>query len=157
MRWVSQTFCNSCGQKPFWNGKPLTLTLEHKNGVFNDHRLENLEILCGHCHSQTDTFAGRSGDRKRNPTNYCECGKEINYHSTNCYSCSAKKNLERDRGYTVIYPPIEQLVDRVKETSFVKVAKTLKVSDNGLRNHMKKELPDFDIIFNVRPRKSKKI
>lgn len=50
--------CVSCGLGPEWNGKRLTLTLEHKNGVWNDHRIENLEILCPNCHSQTDTFCG---------------------------------------------------------------------------------------------------
>lgn len=51
--------CASCGIGEEWNGKPLTLQLEHKNGVWNDNRLENLELLCPNCHSQTDTFAGR--------------------------------------------------------------------------------------------------
>jgi hypothetical protein len=49
-----------CGQGPTWNGKPLVLQLEHKNGKNNDHRLANLEILCPNCHTQTETFAGRN-------------------------------------------------------------------------------------------------
>lgn len=48
-----------CAVEGTWNGKPISLQLEHKNGVFNDHRLENLELLCPNCHSQTSTFAGR--------------------------------------------------------------------------------------------------
>lgn len=52
--------CASCGIGEEWMGKPLTLQIEHKNGVNNDHRLENLELLCPNCHSQTDTFAGRN-------------------------------------------------------------------------------------------------
>lgn len=50
--------CASCGNGPTWNGRPLTLTLEHKNGVWNDNRMDNLEILCPNCHSQTSTFCG---------------------------------------------------------------------------------------------------
>jgi len=46
--------------QPIWNGKPLTLQLDHINGVSNDNRLENLRFLCPNCHSQTDTFSGRS-------------------------------------------------------------------------------------------------
>jgi hypothetical protein len=45
---------------PFWFGKPVTLQLEHRNGISSDNRLENLEFLCPICHSQTDTYAGRN-------------------------------------------------------------------------------------------------
>ena len=54
--------CYQCGIGPNWNGKKLTLQLEHKNGVHNDHRLNNLEILCPNCHSQTPTYAGRKSN-----------------------------------------------------------------------------------------------
>ena len=43
-----------------WQGKELALQLDHINGVNNDHRLENLRLLCPNCHSQTDTFAGKN-------------------------------------------------------------------------------------------------
>ena len=45
---------------PFWFGKPVTLQLEHRNGISSDNRIENLELLCPACHSQTDTYAGRN-------------------------------------------------------------------------------------------------
>lgn len=43
-----------------WHNKPLSLQLDHINGIHNDHRLENLRFLCPNCHSQTDTFAGKN-------------------------------------------------------------------------------------------------
>lgn len=52
--------CADCGIGEEWNGKSLTLQLEHRNGIWNDNRLENLELLCPNCHSQTDSFAGRN-------------------------------------------------------------------------------------------------
>lgn len=52
--------CELCGNTGSWLGKPLTLQLEHKNGISNDNRLENLCFLCPNCHSQTDTYAGRN-------------------------------------------------------------------------------------------------
>ena len=52
--------CSECGLSEQWQGKPLTLTVDHVNGVFNDNRLENLAVLCPNCHSQTETFAGRN-------------------------------------------------------------------------------------------------
>lgn len=55
--------CHECGNKGEWNGKPLTLQLEHKNGKHNDHRISNLCFLCPNCHSQTDTYSGRNMGR----------------------------------------------------------------------------------------------
>ena len=52
--------CSGCGNEGTWCGKKLSLQLEHRNGVHNDNRLENLCFLCPNCHSQTDTFAGKS-------------------------------------------------------------------------------------------------
>ena len=52
--------CECCGNTGFWNNKPLSLQLDHKNGKNNDHRLENLRFLCPNCHSQTETFAGKN-------------------------------------------------------------------------------------------------
>lgn len=58
--------CAACGLGTTWQGKPLVLQLEHKNGDNRDNRLKNLCFLCPNCHSQTPTFAGRnSGTRIR--------------------------------------------------------------------------------------------
>jgi ribosomal protein S27AE len=46
--------CERCGVSK-WQGKPLSLELHHVNGDGYDNRLENLEILCPNCHSQTST------------------------------------------------------------------------------------------------------
>ena len=47
-----------------WKKNPISLELHHKNGNRRDNRLENLQLLCPNCHSQTDTFKGR-GIKKR--------------------------------------------------------------------------------------------
>ena len=41
--------CSICGQEPFWNGKELTLILDHVNGINNDDRFENLRWVCPNC------------------------------------------------------------------------------------------------------------
>ena len=41
-------------------GKPIALELHHKNGIKNDLRIENLEILCPNCHAFTDNYRGRN-------------------------------------------------------------------------------------------------
>lgn len=56
--------CYICGQLPIWNNKPLSLQLDHINGISNDNRIENLRILCPHCHSQTENFAGKNKRRQ---------------------------------------------------------------------------------------------
>jgi len=54
--------CERCGIAD-WRGIKLALALHHVNGVRDDNRLENLELLCPNCHSQTGTFAGRNRSR----------------------------------------------------------------------------------------------
>ncbi|MGC9992491.1 MAG: HNH endonuclease [Candidatus Cybelea sp.] len=56
--------CHSCGLKD-WHGRPLSLHLDHINGVRNDNRLENLRMLCPNCHSQTPTYGGRNTRLRR--------------------------------------------------------------------------------------------
>ncbi len=52
--------CYVCGILATWQDQPLSLQLDHLNGVHNDHRIENLRLLCPNCHSQTVTFCGRN-------------------------------------------------------------------------------------------------
>jgi hypothetical protein len=51
--------CDWCGLSE-WRGRPLSIQIDHVNGIRDDHRLENLRMLCPNCHSQTDTFAARN-------------------------------------------------------------------------------------------------
>lgn len=60
--------CEKCGNDGNWQGQILTLQLDHRNGVNNDHRLENLRWLCPNCHSQTETFTGRNKTDKEKVT-----------------------------------------------------------------------------------------
>lgn len=57
--------CEQCGQLPTHNGKRLVLQVHHKDGNRGNNTLENLEILCPNCHTQTPTFTGRNVRLKR--------------------------------------------------------------------------------------------
>ncbi len=51
--------CYECGITE-WEGRPLSFHLDHINGINNDHRRENLRLLCPNCHSQTATYCGKN-------------------------------------------------------------------------------------------------
>ena len=52
--------CILCDNPGSHNGMPLSLQMDHINGINNDHRLENLRLLCPNCHTQQDTYAGKN-------------------------------------------------------------------------------------------------
>ena len=54
--------CNCCNISE-WMNKPITLELNHINGINTDNTISNLELLCPNCHSQTDTFRGKNQKR----------------------------------------------------------------------------------------------
>lgn len=59
---ILKNVCDDCGLAE-WRGKPLAIQIDHRNGIRDDHRLENLRMLCPNCHSQTATFGGRNKSR----------------------------------------------------------------------------------------------
>lgn len=52
--------CSICGQSDSWQGKKLTMILDHINGNKHDNRISNLRWICPNCDSQLPTYAGRN-------------------------------------------------------------------------------------------------
>lgn len=114
--------CEKCGISE-WMGDKITLQLHHANGVHADNRLENLMILCPNCHSQTDSYCGKSSGRKRNKKKLMKNMSEI------------KKTVRELK-----QPPIsrETLKSKIRNIPFVSIAKQCGVTDNTVRKWCKK-------------------
>ena len=56
---IKEYRCECC-KRTEWLGKPIKLELHHINGVKDDLRLSNLQILCPNCHAFTDNYRGKN-------------------------------------------------------------------------------------------------
>lgn len=58
--------CSICSIGPEWNNKPMTLILDHANGINNDNRITNLRFVCSNCDSQLPTYKSKNIVYKNN-------------------------------------------------------------------------------------------
>ena len=55
--------CTFHNRALIWNNEPISLILDHINGVHGDNRPKNLRLLCPNCNSQLPTHAGGNKGR----------------------------------------------------------------------------------------------
>jgi predicted RNA-binding Zn-ribbon protein involved in translation (DUF1610 family) len=112
--------CCMCGNNGNWNGKQITLILDHINGKNNDHRLENLRFLCPNCNATLDT--------------HCVGSKPINN------SIKTKKTIRIDRvsKRKVDRPDLEILLNDVNNLGYSATGRKYGVSDNAIRKWIKR-------------------
>lgn len=132
--------CSICGQEPFWQGKDLTLILDHINGHNHDDRLENLRWVCPNCNQQLPTTGykklGYTDTKLSKRQIFCkDCGKLISQNAIRCKSCDT---LFRQQNSTLKVDRNE-LKNLIRTVPFITIGKQFGVSDNAIRKWCKIE------------------
>lgn len=132
--------CELCGQGEIWHGKRMSLVLDHINGVPNDNRLCNLQMVCPNCAATLDTHCGRNVPRQRK----CPaCGRTFaprnmlhRYCSMSCWGAVAAKLYKgstHPQQRKVPRPSYDQLMEDLSSMSYCAVGRKYGVSDNAVR------------------------
>jgi hypothetical protein len=137
---LKQPRCELCGQGDHWQGKAMGLILDHINGIRDDHRLENLRIVCPNCAATLDTHCGRKNRIKLDPIECRHCASQFipkhhrqRYCSRACGSRWDRRGHKRPGARKVQRPPREQLIDEVEAHGYLATGRKYGVSDNAIR------------------------
>lgn len=131
--------CYVCGINS-WNGKKLSLQLDHINGKRSDNRIENLRILCPNCHSQTTTYAGKKNLVHKNNDACSNCGESISRFATSgfCKRCFSICIASLDNRKIKDRPNKEQLELDIRSIGWLATGRKYGVSDNAIRKWSRK-------------------
>lgn len=142
--------CELCGRDEIWQGRPMSMILDHINGVRDDHRLENLRMVCPNCAATLNTHCGRRNRIERAKRRCLHCDKEFvpgyaahRYCSRRCgvrwdrtdfrRGSAGQRGLPKPAERKAERPPYERLMQEVEGMGYSAVARKYGVSDNAVR------------------------
>jgi hypothetical protein len=134
---LKQPRCELCGQGEMWRGRQMALILDHVNGVGDDHRLENLRIVCPNCAATLDTHCGRNLSNVR-PCLVCgtmfkASNRQQRHCSQRCGGLSEASRRAQTALRRVERPPYEQLLAEIAADGWSATGRRYGVSDNAVR------------------------
>ncbi|MDX6601974.1 MAG: hypothetical protein QOF13_1176 [Solirubrobacterales bacterium] len=140
---LKERSCEQCGQGEAWRGRSMSLILDHINGIPDDNRIENLQIVCPNCAATLDTHCGRKNRRGPVMRACKRCGKQFTAkYRTHTYcsrACGVRWDRTSLRGKPhlsqrkVARPSYQQLLNEIDTMGFVAVGCKYGVSDNAVR------------------------
>jgi hypothetical protein len=135
--------CELCGQDEMWDGRRMSLILDHVNGVRDDNRLENLRIVCPNCAATLDTHCGRNASQIPDERVCERCGSVFRpkyaRHRYCSRACGSRHDNRPQTGVPsrgrrkVPRPPMPQLLTDVASLGYVGAGRKYGVSDNAIR------------------------
>lgn len=127
---IIENKCAKCGISE-WNEKPITLQLHHIDGDNSNNNIDNLQLLCPNCHSQTENFCGSANTHKEE--NHCQiCDKVISKLAKFCPKCHSESRRK------VVRPSKECLLQDLLELKYyTKIGQKYKVSDVTIKKWIK--------------------
>lgn len=136
--------CEMCGQEEIWRGRSMSLILDHINGIADDHRLENLRIVCPNCAATLDTHCGRQNKRERRPRKCPTCAGEFWPSGASqrycCRGCAAQREripCARPAMRKVSRPPYNHLRREISALGYAATGRRYGVSDNAVRKWLR--------------------
>lgn len=141
--------CELCGQGEIWQGRPMSMILDHINGIRDDHRLENLRMVCPNCAATLDTHCGRRNriERAKRPCLHCRnefvpayakqrycsryCG--VRWDRSNCNRRGCGRGVPKPTSRKAKRPSYGQLVKEIEAAGYSAVGRKYGVSDNAVR------------------------